>query len=73
MTTKTNMAALKQPKHEQRYGKIVPVLGLIGCLLMAFSLDFQVIISGLLLLLSGFILRFALHKIYGANHSKKTV
>lgn len=69
----TNMAALKQPKHEQRYGKIVPVLGLIGCLLMAFSLDFQVIISGLVLLLSGFILRFALHKIYDANHSKKMV
>lgn len=60
----TNISALKQPKTEQRYGRVVPILGLIGCLLMAFSLNFQVIISGLILLLIGFTLRFVLHKIY---------
>ncbi|MET3115412.1 APA family basic amino acid/polyamine antiporter [Pedobacter sp. CG_S7] len=60
----TNISALKQPKDEQRYGKAVPVLGLIGCLMMAISLDVQVIVSGLVLLIIGFILRFILHQIY---------
>lgn len=60
----TNIAAMKQPKEERRYGKVVPVLGLIGCLAMAVSLDYEVIISGILLLLTGFIFRFLLHKFY---------
>jgi APA family basic amino acid/polyamine antiporter len=58
----TNISALKQPKPEQRYGRAVPVLGLTGCLLMALSLDLQIIISGLTLLAIGFISRFLLHK-----------
>lgn len=61
----TNLAALKQPAHERRYGRVVPVLGLIGCLLMAISLNPDVIISGISVLLVGFLLRFVLHKIYG--------
>ena len=60
----TNIAALKQPGEEQRYGKAVPVLGLAGCLIMAISLDYLVIISGISLLLIGFILRWLLHKFY---------
>jgi APA family basic amino acid/polyamine antiporter len=60
----TNTAALKQPKKEQRYGKAVPVLGLTGCLVMALSLDPEVMVSSVLLLLAGFILRFVFHKIY---------
>lgn len=63
----TNLAALKQPEHERRYGKVVPLLGLIGCVSMAISLDFDVIISGISALLVGFILRFILHKIYRNN------
>ena len=63
----TNLAALRQPKQERRHGKVVPVLGLTGCLLMAISLDFDVIISGISVLLAGFILRFVLHKIYRNN------
>lgn len=60
----TNIAALQQPVKEQRYGKVVPLLGLMGCLLMAVSLDFKVIISGILLLFTGFLLRLILHRIY---------
>lgn len=60
----TNIAALKQPREEQRYGKAVPIFGLTGCLTMAFSLDFLVIISGLSLLLIGFIIRWLLNKFY---------
>ncbi len=60
----TNIAALKQPRKEQIYGKVIPVLGLIGCLAMSVSLPFNVIITGIGLLLAGFIIRFFLHKTY---------
>jgi basic amino acid/polyamine antiporter, APA family len=60
----TNIAALKQPRKEQIYGKIIPVLGLIGCLAMSVSLPVNVIITGIGLLLAGFLIRFFLHKIY---------
>lgn len=58
----TNIAAIKQPEKDRRFGMVVPVLGLAGCLAMAFSLSFNVIASGLGLLLLGFLLRFLLHK-----------
>lgn len=60
----TNIAALKQPRKEQIYGRFIPVLGLIGCLVMSVSLPFNVIITGVGLLLAGLIIRFFLHKIY---------
>ncbi len=60
----TNISALKQPLQERRYGKAVPIFGLAGCLSMAFSLDFLIIISGISLLLIGFLLQWLLHKIY---------
>ncbi len=58
----TNIAALKQPVHEQRYGKVIPVLGLAGCLAMAVSLPLNVVFSGLILLAIGFTLRFFVKK-----------
>lgn len=61
----TNAAALKQPKKEQRHGRIVPILGLTGCLAMSVSLPFSVILTGIGLLLAGFLFRFLLHKMYG--------
>src|SRR5690606_13390942 len=60
--TITNLAALRQKKEFQRYGKAIPILGLTGCLIMAFSLDSQVIISGIILLIIGYILRFVIHR-----------
>ncbi|MAY89203.1 MAG: amino acid permease [Pseudooceanicola sp.] len=64
----TNIAAMKQPEEDQRFGKAVPVLGLIGCLAMAISLDYEVIISGLFMLLIGFLFRFILHKSYDRKY-----
>ena len=61
--TITNLAALRQNKEFQRYGKAVPILGLTGCLVMAFSLDVEVILSGTTLLIIGLIFRFILHKV----------
>jgi APA family basic amino acid/polyamine antiporter len=60
----TNISALKQPIKEQRFGKVVPVMGLTGCILMAISLDISVIFSGLGLLLAGLILRFTIRKLF---------
>lgn len=60
----TNISALKQPKSDRLYGKVIPVLGLIGCLAMSVSLPLNVIISGVGLLLIGFLIRFVFHKIW---------
>ncbi len=56
--TITNLAALKQPQHEKLVHSIIPALGLIGCIAMAFSLPIKVIISGFAILLLGILLRF---------------
>ena len=55
-----NVAALRQPQAEQIYGRIVPWLGLVGCVVMSVSLPFMVIVSGFGLLLLGFVVRFLL-------------
>lgn len=60
----TNMAALRQPRQEQLYGRLIPVLGLVGCLAMSVSLPLLVILSGIGLLLVGFVLRLLFHKVY---------
>lgn len=53
----TNLAALKQPLNQQIYSRVIPVLGLLGCLLMSLSQPLPVIGSGLVLLLLGFGIR----------------
>ena len=58
----TNIAALRQPRTEQRYGRVIPVLGLIGCLTMSVSLPMNVILTGAGLLLAGFLLRLLFHR-----------
>lgn len=57
----TNIAALRQPRTEQLYGKAVPVLGLIGCVAMAASLPINVVLAGIGLLAAGFLFRMLLH------------
>jgi APA family basic amino acid/polyamine antiporter len=61
----TNIAAIKQPKKDRIYGRLIPILGLIGCLAMSVSLPLIVIFSGIGLLLAGFVMRFLFHKVYG--------
>lgn len=60
----TNIAALMQPREDRMYGRLIPVLGLIGCLIMSVSLPLNVMVSGVGLLIAGFIIRFVFHKIY---------
>jgi basic amino acid/polyamine antiporter, APA family len=57
-----NLAALRQPAQEQRYGKAIPILGFIGCILMSVSLPFKIIMTGVSLLAAGFAFRFLLNK-----------
>lgn len=59
----TNIAALKQPRKEQIYGKAIPVLGLIGCALMSVSLPLNIILTGIGLLVVGFVLRVFFRKL----------
>jgi APA family basic amino acid/polyamine antiporter len=61
----TNIAAIKQPKKDRMYSRLIPILGLIGCLAMSVSLPLIVIFSGIGLLLAGFVMRFLFHKVYG--------
>jgi basic amino acid/polyamine antiporter, APA family len=60
----TNIAALKQPRAEQIYGRFIPALGLAGCLIMSVSLPLTVIFSGIGVLIAGFVLRIVLHRFY---------
>ena len=62
--TITNIAALKQPPKDQRYSKAVPIAGLAGCIAMSASLPLNVILPGLGLLLTGFLFRFLLHRVF---------
>ncbi|MGV8962954.1 MAG: APC family permease [Candidatus Saccharimonadaceae bacterium] len=63
----TNIAAIRQPKEDRMYGRLIPIFGLAGCLIMSVSLPLNVIISGILLLFAGFVIRFVIHKIYGTE------
>ncbi|MBA3986438.1 MAG: amino acid permease [Flavobacteriales bacterium] len=65
----TNIAALRQPVVDRLYAKGIPVLGLIGCLLMAFSLHWKVIISGIALLIIGLLFRFLLHRVLAKTNT----
>ncbi|GGW21939.1 APC family permease [Arenibacter certesii] len=60
----TNIAAIRQPLKERLYGKFIPICGLLGCLIMSVSLPINVIISGVGLLIIGFVIRFLVHKVY---------
>lgn len=57
----TNIAAIRQPKSDRIYGIVIPILGLLGCLIMSISLPLNVIISGIGLLFAGFVIRFLIH------------
>lgn len=64
----TNIAALKQPANEQIYSKVIPLCGLAGCLIMSVSLPVNVIVSGVGLLVAGFIVRALIRRAYKKTH-----
>lgn len=54
----TNIAAIRQPKPQQLYSKVILYLGLVGCIAMSISLPVNVIVSGIALLSMGFPVRY---------------
>lgn len=58
----TNLAALRLPAERRLYPKWIAALGLISCLLLAFSLSAKTILSGMAVLAAGFAFRVAFRK-----------
>jgi len=58
----TNLAALRLPPAERRFPRWVPLAGLIGCLGLAFWVDWRVWAVGLLVIGAGFAWRWLLHR-----------
>ena len=57
-----NLAALRMQAEDKLFPDWVPVLGLISCLLLAITLEINVIASGLGLLVLGFLWRWLYHR-----------
>jgi basic amino acid/polyamine antiporter, APA family len=53
-----NVAALRMPAADKRFPDAVPALGLLLCILLAFSLRLETILSGLVLCAVGFLFRY---------------
>jgi basic amino acid/polyamine antiporter, APA family len=60
-----NLAALRMRPQDRLFPILVPVLGLISCLTLAATLDPPIIISGVGLLIAGFILRWIYRRASG--------
>jgi APA family basic amino acid/polyamine antiporter len=60
-----NLAALRMRPEDRLYPNWVPVLGLISCLALAVTLPPRVIISGIGLLVVGFLLRWLFRRLAG--------
>lgn len=63
-----NIAALRLAAADKLYPKWIAVLGLISCLALAVSLRLTTILTGLGLLVLGFILRFVFQKLNNSSH-----
>lgn len=57
-----NLAALKMPEDAKRYPDMIPLAGLVGCVVLAGSLDIQTVAAGAGTLTAGFIVREFLHR-----------
>ena len=58
-----NLAAMRMRESDRLFPRWVPVLGLASCLLLAFTLELNVIASGLGLLAAGLLLRFVYRRV----------
>jgi basic amino acid/polyamine antiporter, APA family len=56
----TNLSALKLPEELRLYPKWIPVMGLAGCLFLAFWIELNIIILGLILIAIGLKFKFVL-------------
>lgn len=62
-----NLAAMNMRPKDRIYPRWISFCGLISCLILAGTLDFNVIISGIGLLAVGFLLRWLFHRLSGSS------
>ena len=60
----TNIAAWRLPEEQRRFPRVIQVIGLVFCIIMALSLDWKVILTGFSVLLAGFVLRAIVKRFY---------
>jgi basic amino acid/polyamine antiporter, APA family len=60
-----NVAALRMPAAAKLFSDVVPVVGVIACSVLAFSLALPVVVTGLGVLLAGVVLRLVVHAVRG--------
>lgn len=68
----TNLAALRMPASERLYWRVFPVLGLAGCVLLAFQVPPPVWATGLGLIAAGLLARLAFRRIAGWGTRTRT-
>ena len=61
-----NVAALRMPRQAKLYPDVVPIVGVIGCAVLAFSLSAAVIVTGIATLAAGPLLRALLRRRFAA-------
>jgi basic amino acid/polyamine antiporter, APA family len=59
-----NVAAMRMPRDAKLYGDYVPLVGLVGCTVLALSLTPPVIIAGSAVLVAGFGFRWILRRVH---------
>jgi len=53
----TNVCALRRPRRVKLYPDLIPMVGLVSCIVLALSLSADIILTGLAILLTGVVLR----------------
>ncbi len=67
----TNLSALFLPEEARRFPRLVPVVGLISCFALAFFVESRIWLSGVALLLVGFVLRSVFLRVNGERPSSE--
>ncbi|TVQ77503.1 MAG: APC family permease [Phycisphaeraceae bacterium] len=64
-----NLAALRIPKGESIVPKAIPLVGLIGCVLLASQVEWRALGAGIAILAVGFVLRAIWHRLSRRDHA----
>jgi APA family basic amino acid/polyamine antiporter len=57
-----NLAALRMQAVDKLYPDLVPVMGLVSCTILAISLDWATIVTGVVVLAVGFVVRWIMRR-----------
>jgi APA family basic amino acid/polyamine antiporter len=65
-----NVAALRMPREQKLYSDVVPLVGLISCIVLAMSLALPVIVTGSGVLVVGFVIRLLVRRAGGVGEAE---